>query len=130
MSAQARPLVLLVEDNAVNAELARTLLERAGFEVLHAATGEAALRSARDAGPEIILMDLRLPDADGLALVRHLRADPVLSRTAIVALTAYAMTGDEAKALDAGCDGYIAKPFDTRSFADRIRAILAARRQS
>ncbi len=128
MTEEHRTLVLLVEDNAVNAELARTLLERDGFDVLHAATAEAALRAAKDSRPDLILMDLQLPDADGLSVVSRLRADPALAQPAIIALTAYAMSGDETRALGAGCDGYIAKPFDTRSFTARIRDILTARR--
>ncbi len=128
MTEERHTLALLVEDNLANAELARTLLERDGFDVLHAATAEAAMRAAEDFRPDLILMDLRLPDADGLSVVSRLRADPLSARCAIIALTAYAMSGDEARALEAGCDGYIPKPFDTRSFTARIREIVAARR--
>ncbi len=127
MTEQHRQVVLLVEDNPVNAELARTLLERDCFEVVHAATAESALRLAQDVRPNVVLMDLRLPDADGLAVVRSLRADPTFAQTAIIALTAYAMARDEEEALAAGCDGFIVKPFDTRSFTSRIHSILRAR---
>ncbi len=123
-------IVLLVEDNPVNAELARTVLERAGFEVRHAATASAALRLARELQPAVILMDLDLPDGDGLAVVRTLRVDGPLAATPIIALTAHAMAGVEQAALEAGCSGYIAKPIDTRSFGAYVSSIAAARKPS
>lgn len=126
-TSEHRKIALLVEDNAVNAELARTLLERAGYEVRDAATSEAALRLAQELQPYVILMDLRLPDGDGISVVRTLRQQVAMSRTAIIAVTAYAMRGDEEKAIAAGCDGYIPKPIDTRSFASRIAEIIASR---
>lgn len=116
-----------MEDNAINAELACTLLERADFEVRVAATARDALQLATELEPDLILMDLRLPDGDGLSVVRSLRTRPGSSETPIIALTAYAMLGDEAKVIAAGCDGYIPKPIDTRSFTSRIREVLAAR---
>ncbi len=127
MSEKPGTLVLLVEDNEVNAELARALLARGGFEVLHAATAAAAYSMARDAQPDLILMDLQLPDGEGLSVVSRLRADPDIEQPVIIALTAYAMAGDEAKTREAGCDGYITKPFDTRSFTARMRSIMADR---
>ena len=79
--------------------------------------------------PRLILMDVQLPGMDGLELTRLLRADPTLEDTTIVALTAYAMKGDEARMLAAGCDGYISKPIDTRAFADQVASALRAGRR-
>lgn len=116
-----------MEDNAINAELTRTLLERADFKVRVATTARDALQLAAELEPDLILMDLQLPDGDGLSAVRSLRTQRGSAETPIIALTAYAMLGDEAKAIAAGCDGYIPKPIDTRAFTSRIREIMASR---
>jgi CheY-like chemotaxis protein len=118
--------ILVVEDNAVNLELATDLLEVNGFAVHPATTAEQALRRARELLPDLILMDVSLPGVDGLAATRVLRADPATQHLTIVALTAHAMRGDEELALAAGCDGYLSKPIDTRSFASKIAAFIAA----
>lgn len=120
-------MALLVEDNAINAELARVLLEREGFVVKEATTAAEALRHAWQFRPDLILMDIQLPDGDGLNVVRRLREAEETRRTPIVALTAYAMTGDLDRAIGAGCDGYISKPIDTRTFGARLAEILEAR---
>ncbi len=117
--------VLLVEDQALNRELATDLLEVAGFVVCQADSGERAIQVARAEKPAIILMDISLPGMDGLAATRILRADPQFRTVPIVALTAHAMKGDEARAVAAGCDGYVTKPIDTASFARTVGEILA-----
>lgn len=124
-----RTVALLVEDNAVNAELASTLLRKAGFEVYGAVNAAQALRLAQEQRPDLILMDLRLPDASGLEVVKVLRAQPEFANATIIAVTASAMRGDEELAVEAGCDGYIPKPIDTRSFAGQVAEIMAVRQR-
>ncbi len=119
---------LIVDDNALNIELVRFLLEAEGWEVRAAADAEQATVSLREVLPDVVLMDLGLPGITGLELTRRLRADPRTAKLAIVAVTASAMKGDEAKALEAGCNGYIAKPIDTRSFVKQIDDVLGAAR--
>ena len=118
--------ILVVEDNRLNLELATDLLEANGFIVCHARTAEEGLRAARELSPDLVLMDFSLPGMDGLAATRALRADPATRHLTIIALTAHAMKGDEALALDAGCDGYLTKPIDTRTFAANVAAFIAA----
>ena len=116
--------ILIVDDNPTNLKLARVLLTGEGYIVRTAGDAEEALAVLQAYRPRLILMDLQLPGMDGLELTRRLKADPDLRSIVIVALTAYAMKGDEDKALAAGCDGYIAKPIDTRTLPDVIRAHL------
>ena len=120
--------VLVVDDGPDNLLLTQFLLEEDGFEVHTAEDAEQALDVLRTCRPEVILMDVQLPGMDGLTLTRKLRADPTWSDVVIVALTAYAMKGDEENALAAGCDGYITKPIDTRTFASIVRDHMRARR--
>lgn len=105
--------ILIVDDNAQNLKLARVILVAAGYEVRTAADAEEAIETLSTFVPRLILMDLQLPGMDGLELTRRLKADPERSAIVILALTAYAMKGDEDKARAAGCDGYITKPIDT-----------------
>ena len=107
--------ILIVDDNALNLKLIRVLLTGHGYDVRAAADAEEALVVLQTFRPALILMDLQLPGMDGLELTRRLKADPARRQIVILALTAYAMKGDEQKARDAGCDGYIAKPIDTRT---------------
>lgn len=117
--------VLIVDDNELNVELASFVLEQAGFSV-DVAPDAAAMRGCiASARPDVILMDIQLPGVDGLELTRQLRADPVTRDIAIAAFTAFAMKGDEARMLAAGCDGYIAKPIDVARFAQQVSACLA-----
>ena len=118
--------ILIVEDNALNLELVADLLEAHQFVVHQAQTAEDALRLARLLSPDLVLMDISLPGQDGLAATKALRADPATRHLTIIALTAHAMKVDEATALDAGCDGYLAKPIDTRNFAATIAAFITA----
>lgn len=104
--------ILIVDDNAQNLKLVRVLLASEGYDVRTAVDAEDALALLDSFTPRLILMDLQLPGMDGLELTRRLKADPERRSISIVALTAYAMKGDEVKALAAGCDGYVAKPID------------------
>lgn len=108
--------VLLVEDNAANMTLATFLLQSAGYEVISATDAETGVRLARAHCPALILMDIQLPGMDGLQATAHLRADESTRAIPVVALTALAMKGDEERIRAAGCDGYIAKPLDYKSF--------------
>lgn len=117
--------ILVIEDNPINMELVTDLLEAAGFHVYPAASGEQGLRAAEAFVPDLILMDLSLPGLDGLATTRALRKNPATSHLPIIALTAHAMKGDQETALGAGCNGYLTKPIDTRTFVSSISAFLS-----
>jgi len=117
--------ILVVDDNPMNVKLIRALLAGEGYEVRVAECGDEALAVLETFRPQLILMDIQLPGMDGLEATRRIRAHPALRDTRIVALTAYAMRGDEQKARAAGCDGYITKPIDTRTLPGIIREILA-----
>jgi CheY-like chemotaxis protein len=112
--------ILIVDDNESNLRLMEAILSTEDYEVGRAVDAEDALRLLEDWRPRLILMDIQLPGIDGLELTRRLKLDPSYKTTAIVALTAYAMKGDEEKARAAGCDGYITKPVDTRTLPDLI----------
>jgi len=112
--------VLLVEDNPMNLELAADLLRAAGYAVLEAMTGREGLALAVARLPDLVLLDIRLPDMDGLDVVRALRADPRTAALPVVAVTAQAMKGDEQAARSAGCSGYITKPINTRTFLAEV----------
>jgi CheY-like chemotaxis protein len=116
--------ILVIEDNQLNLELATDLLEARGFVVLQARTAEAGLHLARTAAPALVLMDISLPGMDGLSATRTLKADPATCHLTIVALTAHAMKGDEELARNAGCDGYLTKPIDTRTFVATVTDFL------
>jgi CheY-like chemotaxis protein len=116
--------ILVVDDNPVNLRLLRMLLRAEGYDVHTAVDAEDALEKLAKSTPRLILMDIQLPGMDGLDLARRLKADPATRSATIVAVTAYAMKGDERKMLDAGCDGYIAKPLDTRSLPAVIASYL------
>jgi two-component system cell cycle response regulator DivK len=109
-------IILLVEDNVANMKLATFLLETDGHTVLAAVNAELALTLAREGHPELILMDIQLPGMDGLQATALLKADPATRDIPVIALTALAMKGDEERIRAAGCDGYIAKPLDYKSF--------------
>src|ERR1051325_11009333 len=118
--------VLVVDDAAVNLKLVRILLSRQGFDVRTADNAEEALEMVRDFRPRLVLADIQLPGMSGLELTRRLKSDPVTRDIIVLALTAFAMKGDEQRAIDAGCDGYITKPIDTRTFPALIRRFLRA----
>jgi len=119
--------ILIVDDNPANLKLARVLLTADGYQVRVATDAEDALAVLREFTPRLILMDLQLPGMDGLTLTRRLKNDPVTHDIAVIALTAYAMKGDEQKAREAGCDGYISKPIDTRTLAATVDSFLRKR---
>jgi len=114
------PWILIIDDNPVNLKLARVTLETAGYTVRTAIDAEAAMQLLQDESPRLILMDIQLPGMDGLELTRQLKAAPATAGITIIAVTAYAMTGDEQKALAAGCDAYVRKPFDTTDLPQMI----------
>ncbi|HEY0711081.1 MAG TPA: response regulator [Polyangia bacterium] len=116
--------ILVVDDNPANSDLLTFLLERAGHEVRSAADANEALQVLEVFRPRLILMDIQLPGMDGLELTRRLKADPGNRDIVIVALTAYAMKGDEERALGAGCDGYVSKPIDTHSLPGLVARYL------
>jgi CheY-like chemotaxis protein len=118
--------VLLVEDNEANRELATALLEAVGQTVLQAGSGEEAIRLAVSETPALVLMDISLPGMDGLTVTRILKQNPKTEHIPVVALTAHAMKGDEAKALAAGCAGYITKPIDTRTFSKSVAGFVGS----
>jgi two-component system, cell cycle response regulator DivK len=121
--------ILVVDDTPVNLKLTRILLVNEGYKVLTAGTAEEALELLRSFHPQLVLTDVQLPGMDGLELARRIKQDPAMHDVIVVALTAFAMTGDERKALDAGCDGYITKPIDTRTLGSRLRGYLDKRTQ-
>lgn len=117
--------VLIVDDNEVNIDLAQYVLEAGGFVVdraLHVDEAWARLRAQR---PDIVLVDMQLPDKDGLSLVRAIKGTPGLADLPVIAFTAYAMQGDEQRFRAGGCDGYLSKPIDVQSFAATVRRHLA-----
>ena len=117
--------VLIIEDNDLNMKLVRSMLQLAHYEIVEAQNAEGGIELAREHLPNLILMDIQLPGIDGLDATRIIKKDPKLAHIPIVALTSYAMQGDEEKAISAGCTGYIAKPIDTRNFLDILSQYLA-----
>jgi len=120
----ANETVLVIEDNEMNMKLARSLLQIGKYSVLEAIDAENGIRLAREHHPDLILMDIQLPGLDGLTATQKIKDDPAMKDITIVALTSYAMQGDEKKAMDAGCAGYIAKPIDTRNFLETLGQFL------
>jgi two-component system cell cycle response regulator DivK len=119
-------LVLLVEDNHINAEMAEAVLEDAGYQVLVAENAEEALSLAQTHRPGLVLMDIHLPGIDGLTALQQLRSDPQTRAAKVIAVTAMAMKGDREQFLAAGFDGYVSKPFRVVALLDAIRAALSA----
>lgn len=116
--------IMVVDDNESNLKLARDLLEMEGFEVSGCMDAESALKALHQFRPVLILMDLALPGIDGLQLTQKLKSEKQTKDIKIVALTASAMKGDKERILAAGCDGYIAKPIDTRKFKEQVAQYL------
>jgi two-component system cell cycle response regulator DivK len=116
--------ILIVEDSKLNQRLLEAVLKPHGYRLLVVEDGETGVKLARTELPDLILMDVLLPGIDGYEATRHLRADPETCRLVVVALTASASGEQQEQALAAGCDGYIAKPIDTRTFPQQIRQFL------
>ena len=120
--------VLIIDDNPQNLKLAKVILAAKGYEVKTAIDAEDALRILESFAPRLILMDLQLPHMDGFELTRRLKADPARREIVIIALTAYAMKGDDEKAFAAGCDGYMSKPIDIDALPRAVAEHLARSR--
>ncbi len=118
--------VLLIEDNEQNRYLVTFLLERSGYAVVAVADGVNAIERAGTMVPTLILLDIQLPTMDGYAVARALRTNQALAATPIVAVTSYAMPGDEEKALEAGCTGYLEKPIDPATFVADVERFLTS----
>jgi CheY-like chemotaxis protein len=116
--------ILVIDDNPINLKLVSDLLEFEGHKILKATDAEEAQVVLAGTIPELILMDIALPGMDGLTLTRKLKGEERTRHICIVALTAFAMKGDDQKAFDAGCDGYITKPIDTRKLPEQVAELL------
>jgi two-component system, cell cycle response regulator DivK len=121
--------ILIVDDNATNLKLARVVLELEGYLVRTVGDAEEALQVLETFRPRVILMDIQLPGMDGLQLTRKLKADPGTRDIIIIALTAYAMKGDDLKMLAAGCDGYVTKPIDLDGLPALVAEHISGRRR-
>ena len=116
--------ILVVEDHEENRRIMRDLLTSAGLEMIEALAGEDGVRLAESERPDLILMDIQLPGLDGYEATRRIKANPALRSIPIIAVTSYALSGDEVKAREAGCDDYVAKPFSPRALLAKIREQL------
>ena len=116
--------VLVIEDTADNRRIMRLLLERAGYTFVEAVNGAEGLEKARSEKPDLILMDIQLPVIDGYEATRRLKADPELKSIPVIAVTSYALAGDEAKTKAAGCDGYVAKPFSPKELLRVVQQFI------
>lgn len=116
--------ILVVEDNDMNMQLVEYLLEEAGYEILKATSGEEALEVAERSSPALVLMDIHLPGMDGLSVAREMKRRAGTRDVPILALTAHAMRGDKDRFLEAGCDGYISKPIDVKTFIPSVEEFL------
>ncbi len=119
-----RRVVLVVDDHEDNRRILRDLLASAGYEVIEATTGDDGVAMAKARTPDLILMDIQLPGIDGYEATRRIKADDALRRIPLIVVTSYALSGDDAKALAAGADAYVAKPFSPRAMLAKIREYL------
>ncbi len=117
-------MVLYIEDNPQNMRLVRKILKHAGYEVLEAEDGLSGLKVAQENHPDLILMDINLPDMDGLQVTAELKKNPAVASIPVIALTANAMVGDREKALEAGCDGYLPKPINRQELLTTISEFI------
>lgn len=120
-----KKLILVVEDHMDNRRIIRDLLTGAGYDVIEALTGKQGVDLAEANQPALILMDIQLPDIDGYETTRRIKANPNLSSIPIIAVTSYALSGDDIKAYAAGCDAYVSKPFSPRELLAKVRDYLA-----
>ena len=119
--------ILIAEDNAVNRELLRELLEVRGYTVVEACDGEEALRMIEQTYPDLLLLDIGMPVLDGFGVMRKIRENPRFASLPVVAVTAYAMQGDQEKILNSGFNGYLSKPVNARALAEEIERLLGKR---
>lgn len=117
--------ILVVEDQEDNRQILRDLLGNAGYEMVEAENGQDGVAAATSQHPDLILMDIQLPIMDGYEATRRIRADPAMKDIPIIAVTSYALSGDESKALAAGCDAYITKPYSPRQLLAKVKEYLA-----
>ena len=122
--------ILVVEDNMDNYELVRFILERAGYDVFLAVNGRDGVDAARLQQPDMILMDLGMPEMDGWSAAEKIKSDPATRLIPLFALSAYTLPSDRKRALDAGCDGYLTKPIHMQSFLDAINEVFQAKIQA
>ncbi|MCW2247439.1 two-component system cell cycle response regulator DivK [Azospirillum fermentarium] len=120
----APKLILIVEDNELNMKLFHDLLEAHGYATLQTRNGKEALQIAREHRPDLILMDIQLPEVSGLEVTRWLKADDELRSIPVIAVTAFAMKGDEEKIREGGCEDYIAKPISVSKFIEAVQRFL------
>ena len=113
--------ILVIEDHEENRRIMHDLLTSAGYEIIEAVTGEEGVTFAETHRPDLILMDIQLPGLDGYEATRRIKANPALQQIPIIAVTSYALSGDDVKAREAGCDGYVTKPFSPRTLLAKIR---------
>jgi CheY-like chemotaxis protein len=118
------PKILVVEDNEENRDSLSRRLQRRGFEVLVAPDGRVGVEMARAEKPDLVLMDMNMPEVDGWEATRQLKADPQMEKTPVIALTAHAMTGDRERAMQAGCTDYHTKPIEFAKLLSQIETIL------
>ena len=116
--------VLVIEDQEDNRRIIRDLLTSAGYEMVEASDGEAGVREAEANRPDLILMDIDLPGINGYEATRRIKANPALRGVPIIAVTSYALSGDDQKAFEAGCDAYVTKPFSPRALLAKMREYL------
>ena len=116
--------ILVVEDQEDNRQILRDLLSSAGYEMSEAGDGQEALAAVAKHRPDLILMDIQLPIMDGYEATRRIKADPNTKAIPIIVVTSYALSGDESKARDAGCDAYVTKPYSPRALLAKIREFL------
>jgi len=119
--------ILIAEDNAVNRELLRELLEMRGYTVVEACEGEEALRKIEQTQPDLLLLDIGMPVLDGFGVMRKIRENPRFASLPVVAVTAYAMQGDQEKILNSGFNGYLSKPVNSRALAEELERLLGKR---
>ena len=117
--------ILVIDDHEDNRRILHDLLTNAGYEVIEALTGEEGVAAVEAHAPALILMDIQLPGIDGYEATRRIKADPALRAIPIIAVTSYALSGDDRKAYEAGCDAYVAKPFSPRALLAKVREYIA-----
>jgi two-component system cell cycle response regulator DivK len=117
-------VILVIEDHVDNRRIVRDLLTNAGYEIIEAVCGQDGVKAAEAHHPDLILMDIQLPDFDGYEATRRIKANPVLHQIPIIAVTSYALSGDDVKAFKAGCDDYVTKPFSPRALLSKINEFL------